>query len=114
MTRSHIRITIILLLGITFLAVCAYWINYSSKDKGILGATSSDGLHTQAIVTGCELYITAYPEKRIPAFNNWDTILNVQIRNSSNSSLVADFTLSTDALGTGFINLCDSNITIPS
>lgn len=65
-----------------------------------------DNVDVSVSVPGCVLELTVKPEKRIPATNNWDTILNVEVYRSNNTLLKA-FTTNTDTTGKSTIDLCD-------
>jgi len=72
-------------------------------------AQSTANVNVNAIVPGCELDVTAKPEKRIPPVNNWDTVLQVNIYRSDNSLLFST-TVNTDNLGKAKLDLCSKGI----
>jgi hypothetical protein len=87
----------------------------TTQDLGamLLSFSGSNQVFVTAMVPTCILTLNIKPEKRIPRVGNWDTILNVEIRTSSNVP-VLNTTLNTDAQGTGSYDLCSNNIYFPA
>lgn len=69
----------------------------------------SEEVTIRASLSGCILNITVYPERRLPVVGNWDTILNVEIFDASDSVLVA-FPLTTNTSGFASADLCSMNV----
>jgi hypothetical protein len=87
----------------------------TTQDLGatLLSFTGSNQVTVTATIPTCILTLNIKPEKRIPRVGNWDTILNVEIRTSSNVP-VLDATFPTDTQGTGSYDLCANNIYFPA
>lgn len=86
----------------------------SSNDFGAttLGVGGVSQIEITAEVQPCELTVIIYPEKRIPATNNWDTLLNVQIFN--NQTQAANLTAPSNNFGVANFQLCLNNIQLTS
>lgn len=68
----------------------------------------SEDMFVNAQVFGCILRIKVYPERRIPAVNNWQTDLQVEVYQGT--TLEGEFTTTTDSLGNATINLCSQGL----
>jgi hypothetical protein len=102
------RMLIALGILISFLIMVAVWLKLSLPSQSVLGMATFGPfeLQTSARVGGCLLGITVYPEKRIPAVNNWGTILDVSIYDI-NHVHYASFTTTTDNQGFSLVDLCE-------
>lgn len=74
------------------------------RDGQVLAASEDVNVITQ--IYGCILNLTAKPEKRIPAINNWSAELTVEIYTSSNTYL-GNFVTNTDNFGQATVNICN-------
>ncbi len=86
----------------------------TNQDLGatLLNFTGSNQVTVTAMVPACLLTLNIKPEKRIPREGNWDTILNVEIRTSSNVPIL-NTSFPSDASGTGVYDLCANNVYFP-
>jgi hypothetical protein len=64
-----------------------------------------------ANITTCTLTLTIHPEKRIPTTNNWQTDLHVEVYDNS-EVYYGDFTLTTNNMGVGTVNLCSQGVNL--
>ncbi len=71
---------------------------------------STKDIIINSTVSPCILYITVKPEKRIPAINNWDTFIDMDIYRSSNSSLLVSLNTPTNIFSKATLNLCDQSV----
>lgn len=91
-------------LGIVIIATAS---KVPAAKTGVLAAD----LNVSAMVPICELYLTAYPEGRIPPTNNWATTLQVQILDVTNAT-VLNITDNTNNLGQLYYDLCGNAVVV--
>lgn len=75
--------------------------------------SDQDDVVVTASVPSCIIEITARPEDRIPVVNNWSTLLNVDVRTLTEST-VANFSGNSNNQGTLTYNLCANSQNVPS
>jgi hypothetical protein len=86
----------------------------TTQDLGatLLAFSGSNAVTVTATIPTCKLTLNIKPEKRIPRVGNWETILNVEVRTSSNVPIL-NATIPTDSQGTGTYDLCANNVYFP-
>lgn len=70
-----------------------------------------EDVNINAVVPSCQFTLRVYPQKRIPATNNWATSLQVQIFNALNQS-VGSYTTNSNNLGVSTVDLCAQGINV--
>lgn len=86
-------------------ALTALVLNFNSRSIYAAVGQQNDDVVVGGFVSECMLRIRARPEKRIPPTNNWDTILDITILNTSNQTLYTT-QIETDNSGYGEEETC--------
>ncbi len=69
--------------------------------------SSQENVDVNAIVGGCTLQVTVYPEKRIPVTGNWGTNLDVELYLASNNQYQGTLTGLSNNSGIAVFDVCD-------
>ncbi|MEO6728630.1 MAG: dockerin type I domain-containing protein [Candidatus Dojkabacteria bacterium] len=98
MLNSKLKLLICLITSLSILASPAA---IHAQPQAIVNVTTS--------VQACLLDIVVRPEARVPAINNWDSIVDITILRNDNT-LLAAFTLNTNIQGLGTYDFCLNGI----
>jgi len=107
---TFVAATLGLLVLTGFIGIWAY-LKTEGSVAGIL--TDNDQTVIKADIYGCDMDLTVYPERRIPAANNWATDLVVYIYDSGNT-LLGTLTGTSDNAGLLTEDLCSQGIYLTS
>lgn len=88
----------------TVLFICFVLLAFFGADT--VFAQYTDDVSINAVVSVCEIEITAKPEKRIPTVNNWSTQLYVDVYDASDNQLVMSYTDMSNAQGVAHTDVC--------
>lgn len=105
--RHKLVLAIVVILSVFALMIGIAF--FSQPEKRVLSETTLANVDVDVTVYNCQLQFTVYPEKRIPATNNWATNLSMEILNLSNTSL-GSFSAVTNNAGVATVNICDEGI----
>ncbi len=96
--KKQIKIIILLILVIMLISISIK--PPKEEEKIDEEEVEAETVHITASIKMQDFQLTVYPEKRVPPTNNWSTIIDFRIVNSSNGNLLFQTNLTTNNLGT--------------
>jgi len=82
--------------------------------SNILAQSASDTVNIYAVLNVIEITFRVYPEKRIPATNNWDTIADFELRDCATNATIKSYTnITVNPSGIGTIPIAPNDIIDP-
>ena len=108
--RLYFIATFFLLIASFGISIFAYTIIKKNLNGGILGLTETGTVNVTTTVKTNTIYFKVYPERRIPAINNWSNNYSVSIQNCTTNQTTTFTNVNTLANGIGTLDSSSDDI----
>lgn len=108
--RLYFIATFFILLASFAISIFAYSIIKKHLTKGILGLTETGTVTVTTTVKTNKIYFKVYPERRIPAINNWSNSYSITLENCASGQTYSFTDINTSSNGIGELDTSSQDI----